>query len=219
MKFRRIIQHGAAGGLLAAGLLSGCADTPPTPVSSRPEITAPANQKSSVFDQTRSAQNRANAQSLLQAGDAAQARGYAEAAVNDWPGSLDAWTQFQAVCQALADKICRQRADFFHDKVADLRGLPPRVAVLGLQNLIEDYAANTGQSKKAGDKDNAGQRIDDWSFAMAQRMMAFYDRQDKMAALRDAPVPHLVTDDYPPSTIAGTMVGVGAAGFAISKIK
>jgi hypothetical protein len=210
--------------LLTAGLLSGCADAPPAPVSTRHEVSAPKSQKASIFDQARSAQNLANARMLLDAGDAAQARGFAEAAVNDWPDSVEAWAELQAVCQALADKICRQHADFFHDKVVDQQGLPARVAVLGLQNLIEDYdpdeAAAKPKKKKDDDKDRqSDQRIDDWTFAMAQRMMAFYDRQDKLAGLRDAPVPHLVTDDYPPSTIAGTMLGIGAAGFAVSKIK
>ena len=213
-------------GLLTAGLLSGCSHTSSTPTPSRAEVTAPKSQKASIFDKTRASQNLSNAMALRQAGDAAQARTYAEAAVNDWPSSVDAWAELQADCLALADKICQQHADFFHDKVAALSDLAPRVAVLGLQNLIEDYdpAEQAEADKQAKSKSGKGsgqdsRRIDEWTFAMAQRMMAFYDRQDKTAALRDAPVERLVVDTYPPGTIAGTMVGVGVGAFAISKIK
>jgi len=212
--------------LLTAGLLSGCSHAPPPPASTHTEVTVPQSQKASVFDKTRAAQNLSNAMTLRQAGDAAQARTYAEAAVNDWPSSVDAWAEFQADCLALADKICQQHADFFHAKVAAMSDLAPRVAVLGLQNLIEDYdpadqaeADKKSKSKSGKDASQNNPRIDAWTFAMAQRMMAFYDRQDKTAALRDAPVERLVVDTYPPGTIAGTMVGVGVAGFAISKIK
>lgn len=212
-------------GLLTAGLLSGCSHAPPAPTPSRAEVTAPKNQKASIFDKTRAAQNLSNAQALRQAGDAAQARTYAEAAVNDWPSSVDAWAELQADCLALADKVCQQHADFFHDKVAAMSDLAPRVAVLGLQNLIEDYDPAeqtdvTRQKAKSGKNSSQdSRRVDEWTFAMAQRMMAFYDRQDKTAALRDAPVERLVVDTYPPGTIAGTMVGVGVGAFAISKIK
>jgi hypothetical protein len=213
-------------GLLTAGLLSGCSHTPPAPSPSRAEVTAPKSQKASIFDKTRAAQNLSNAQALRQAGDAAQARTYAEAAVNDWPSSVDAWAELQADCLALADKTCQQHADFFHDKVASMSDLAPRVAVLGLQNLIEDYdpaeqadAGKPAKTKSGKDSSQDNRRIDEWTFAMAQRMMAFYDRQDKTAALRDAPVERLMVDTYPPGTIAGTMVGVGVGAFAISKIK
>lgn len=212
-------------GLLAAGLLSGCADSsPPAPVSSHAEVTAPKSQKASIFDSARAAQNLANARMLRQAGDAAQARGYAEAAVNDWPASVDAWAELQAVCQAQADKLCQQHADFFLDKVSSLADLPPRVAVLGMQNLLEDNAAADQQtaarkSKAGGASSNNERRMDDWTIAMAQRMMAFYDRQDKVAALRDAPVERLVVDSYPPGVIAGTLAGAAAIGYGISQVK
>jgi len=224
MRLWRMMGRGMGCGLLAAGLLSGCSDAPPPPVASHPEVTVPKNQKGSTFDQARSAQNLSYVRQLLQASDTAQAKTYAESAINDWPSSVEAWAQYQAVCRALADKVCQQHADFFHDKVSDMSDLPPRVAVLGLQNLLEDYdpEESTAKPKKDGKErkdDDSSERVDAWSFAMAQRMMAFYDRQDKMTALRDAPVPHLVTDTYPPSTIAGAMIGVGAAGFAVSKFK
>jgi len=223
MRLARLIGWG----FLTAGLLSSCshAPPPPPPTSTRPEVTVPPSQKASIFDKTRAAQNLSNAMTLRQSGDAAQARTYAEAAVNDWPSSVDAWAELQADCLALADKICQQHADFFHDKVAALSDLAPRVAVLGLQNLIEDYdpadqadADKRSKTKSGKDQSQNNPRIDAWTFAMAQRMMAFYDRQDKTAALRDAPVERLVVDTYPPGTIAGTMIGVGIGAFAITQI-
>lgn len=205
-------------GVLAASLLAGCSNEA-SPVSTRAAVTVPEGQKASVFDRSRSNQALADAQAARRSGAAAQARVFAETAVNDWPASVEAWSELQADCQALADRQCRQHADFFHDKVADMSDLPPRVVVLGLQTLLEDNDPDDREQPKTARNGKASpgdsERIDDWTYAMAQRMMTFYDRQDKMAAVRDAPVERLVVDTYPPGTIAGTMMGVGAAGYAV----
>jgi|GEM_PF-2321698 hypothetical protein len=217
---------------LAGALLAGCSggNEKPVPVSTRTEVKAPSSQKASVFDLKRSNDNLSYAQTLRQGGELAQARTYAEAAINDWPASPQAWGEMQAICQAQSDKLCQQHAEFFHDKVTSLADLPPRVAVLGLQNLLEDNDPNdrdepkpaktspgkTSMGAKAPSSHDS-QRIDEWTYAMAQHMMAFYDRRDKMAAVRDAPVERLVVDSYPPGTIAATMLAIGVAGYGISQ--
>lgn len=210
-------------GLVMASLMAGCSSSKPEPTSASKAQTSRA--RAEGFDEAKARAETAGAVNARQIGDAIQARAYAEAAVAHWPGTLDGWSELAAACHAAADRICERHAQFFHDKVEFLNSQPPRMAVLGLQNLLEDEPATkvksaTGAPAKAKDKDkDEDDRIDPWTIATAQHMMAFYDQQDPGVAQRSAPVGELVSDQYPPGTVAAIGAGAIATGLAISKFK
>jgi len=201
---------------ILALLAGGCATDVPQRASKQAKVAKPVdpNDRDTLpvvaqlppgsFDQARSQSELAAAQAARSSGDLALARGLAESAVADWPGSLDAWAELQADAEAQHDLQGAHYALFFHDKVDAVTPLPPRAASLGFLNIAE------------GNEDGK-KTYDDRTLAMGARMAAFYAMRDS-----DAPASTKTAqtaskgylDDHPPismvlfgALVAGVLTG------------
>ncbi len=217
-----------AAGMGCAVLLGGCSSKP-VPPNPTVEII-PAPNPSMAFDAARGRRDLAAAKAARAGGDLARARSFALASVYYWPILPQAWGELLADCQGLKDPVCTRHAEFFHDKITFLSSQPPRAGVLGMQNLLDAAAeskarpanAKPQKSKESKDDLSGGDqsgRVDDWITAYAARIMYCYNRQDSMAALRNAPVGDMVSDKYPPGKIAAGALAVVGTGVAISHLK
>lgn len=202
--------------LLAAAisLLAACADDP-KPVNRMqtkrvsPEAVPAPTVPAGTFDKARSQSYLAQARSAEAASNLADARTFAQYAVDSWPGDTDAWSELQTICHAQKDADCADRAAFFHDKVEYANPLPARVGVLGFQSIAEEEASapakkGKGKTSDSGDYDQA-------TIDTARRLWAFYNTQDPALQRKDVPeTPPGWTENYP----YVTMIGVGgvAAG-------
>jgi hypothetical protein len=190
---------------VAVGLLAACASETENPrprqVSghvSPPPVT-PAKLPAGTFDRDKAQGELAAARTAQQAGDLHQAKILTEAAINHWPGDIDAWTELLAVDQALNDADGVHYATFFHDKIDFVNPLPPRIAVMGFQSM-----ADAGSDRQ--DKDV---RHDPQTIAMAGRLASFYNEIDPMVPQRDASMPQRFTERNP---YAMPIIGAAGAG-------
>jgi type II secretory pathway pseudopilin PulG len=189
-------------------LLVGCGGGSQPPLAAAPSArhVSPAAVEPPVlpagsFDQAKERAELAAAQAARQAGDGAQARAQAEAAVAHWPSDLAAWDELQADCQALKDESCRQHAAFFRAKVEFVSGLAPRVAVLGFQTIAEEPPGT-----RVG-----GFTYDQATIDTARRLWAFYHSIDPLNAQRQEAEGETFTERYPygPTALAiGIVAGV-----------
>ena len=177
----------------AMALLSACADNPQIAAKQKNHkhvspaaVPAPILPAGS-FDLTKEKSELERAHAALANGDAAQARVLAEAAIDHWPGDGDGWDILLAASQAQNDDQTRRYATFFRSKIDYVNPLPPRVAVLGFQNIAEEKPGVT----------EGGYTFDAKTIAMARRMQAFYNTLDPINAQRDAPTDESFTDKYP----------------------
>ncbi len=144
-------------------------------VSPTPELipeTAPG-----IFDRAAEQAELAAALAARTSGDAARAKTLAESAIGRWPGDPAAWQELAADCTALKDTQCGLYAGFFGDKVAFVNRMPPRVAVLGFQNVAEQPAGTSTGSYKH----------DQLTIDTARRLQAFYNFRDPLAGKRWLP--------------------------------
>jgi hypothetical protein len=172
--------------LLALVALVGCdrtiqlkrpAAAPSSHVSPTPPVVA--RLPPGTFDQQRALSELAKAQAARLAGDPADARKLAEAAVADWPGNAAAWEELGADCRAANDHTCAGYADFFAAKVDFVNAQPPRVAVLGFANLaVGEIGTHTGDYT-----------YDQRTLDTAARLASFYDERDTLSGVRLVPRP------------------------------
>lgn len=191
-------------GLSIAAMLSACADEPPSKVAtaqrshvSPPSVPAPVLPEGS-FDHARAQDSLSAALAARQAGQLAEARRLAEAAVDAWPADLAAWAALADICQAAGDQTCRHQADFFRAKVEYANTLPTRAAVLGFQTIAEEPVGTAGSAITYDRK----------SLDTATRLWAFYNVQDTWKDGRDMPTEPSFSEQYPygPALLVGGIV-------------
>ncbi len=199
----------------ALALLAGCSESatqqakaPTSSKHSSPAPVEPPTLPAGSFDQAKAQAELTTAQAAREAGNAAEARRQAEAAVDHWPGDPAAWAELQTDCQSLADVECSRYAAFFQAKIEFLKGLPARAGVLGFQNIAEEPTGT-----KAG-----AYTYDERTIVTARRLWAFYHQQDPMAAKRDQPMDEepSFAEEYPYAP-AVLVIGAGAGLLTAAK--
>jgi type II secretory pathway pseudopilin PulG len=197
----------------ALALLAACADTPDETKKPRREskrqspIAVPAPvMPAGTFDRAKEQAELSAARSARAAGDNARASALATAAIAHWPGDNAAWEEYQTNAQALNDDSGVHYATFFRDKIDYVNPLPPRVAVLGFQNIAEQKAGST----------ESGYTYDQRSIDMGRRMWAFYNTVDPITPQREAQAADSILDTSP--LLDMTVFGLITAG-ALTAIK
>ena len=197
----------------ALAFMAACADSPdetkkPRRVSKRQSpmaVPAPV-MPAGTFDRAKEQAELSAAKSARAAGDAARARALAETAIAHWPGDQAAWDEYKADSLALNDDASVHYATFFHDKIDYVNPLPPRVAVLGFQNIAEEEVGTS----------DAGYTYDQRSIDMGRRLWAFYNTVDPIAPQREAQAEDSIVDASP--LLDMTVFGLITAG-ALTMIK
>ena len=178
--------------LLLLGL-TGCAGKPPAPPP------APA-----AYNLTAAKQKAELAQSAAARADWQQTRTQAEAALVDWPGLVPAWKLRAQACSALKDSVCAASATRFSAHLEEMNGQLPRALSLGLRHMAQ--AERPGSNSDMTDEDRA----------TARKLAAFYDTQDRLKPLRDAPPSRTFGEDNPNVVpIAGSIAGAAMLGLIV----
>ncbi len=192
-------------GVLAAMLLSACADEPVTVAHAHhrnhvsPPQVAPPSLPADSFDQAKAEASLAVAVAARQQGDWPAARAAAEASLAWWPVSITAWEELIAACDALHDAEGERYARFFHAKLLVLNGLPMRVASLGFQTVAENPPGSRSDSVT----------YDHRTLMMAARLWVFCSKDDPAKSGAPEPVQESFDDAYPYAP-ALLVIGIGA---------
>lgn len=178
-----------------------------------PEPIEPARMPPGTFDKGLSDSEREQARAALAQGQRDDARRWIEQALDHWPAEPDNWTELTAICTEQKDESCLSYAAFFQNKLNFTQDLPPRVAMMGFQNIRTEEPAS-GAAKDKADKGSGplatgrSEGYDPAIRAMAYRLEAFYSTQDPVAA--DAARQRRFLDRYPYAPMLGA-AGIGAA--------
>jgi hypothetical protein len=190
--------------LVAASLLSACADRQPVTVAhhrkhvSPPAVEPPSFPAGSFNEKDAAVALGAGAESLKK-GNLAAARKSTEDALALWPVATEGWGQLSDICNQQNDVDCKHYADFYLAKLVLLEGLPMRTAALG----FETVAGNQVGTKA----DNFV--YDQRTLDMANRLWAFCSSDDPANSKAPEPTEATFNEAYPYAP-ALLVIGIGA---------
>jgi hypothetical protein len=189
--------------LVAALVLSACAEEPVTVAHHRKHVSPPPVEPpvlaDPAFDQAEAGSRLAEGQAALQRGDLAQARRATDSALALWPVAIEGWRQLIEICKRQGDGECERYGVFFQAKLEMLEGLPMRTASLGFAAVADN---------KVGTRVDNGV-YDQRMLDMASRLWVFCSKEDPAHSRAPEPTESSFNETYPYAP-ALLVIGIGA---------